>query len=553
MITMTSPFKIFIDRSRYEQAQRCLRSRYLEYHFGGTGITSSRKPLPLAVGSSVHEGLAYLLANGEACLKNERLREENSLPSKDWFSVIEDSAVAVALADFAEYQNALDPPDAERAIIEPSQSEINAAVGAETDAPLHAMDARRNEFDDYLFREQSALVEAMVRAYARRRLRPLLEEFEVLEVEREGKWKLGEYTVEGQGYDPLLGIPREWMELWFMSRPDALLRHRQTNQLYIQSYKTAASWDMRKEKDAQHDMQGLSEGIEIERRLGQWWDVIQHAKETHTPVSMGREADCPPAMQRYLFALDAPPRIHAVRMEYLLKSERWVDKDLSMKYGVEMRSQRSPLIRQYVAVSVPQRGVAGYSIGDVNCSWDFIREDGREGSLAWQNFKSRPVWEEPGGIKAWIDKLDDAAPVMSGEDSTMGLEPRQLGYKCDAQVTGYLKNHPLDAVFVPPLVIYRSDDALRDLVEQMEASERRIAEGVAAVNSAENADEVRHLLNINFPQTLRACSYPSQCQFVPICFGGEAIQHDPLGSGQFKTRRPNHPQEGENANTLKDS
>ena len=48
-------------------------------------------------------------------------------------------------------------------------------------------DAERSvrEYEAYLMAEQSALVEGMVRAYARRRLRPLLEEFEVLEVERE--------------------------------------------------------------------------------------------------------------------------------------------------------------------------------------------------------------------------------------------------------------------------------------------------------------------------------------------------------------------------------
>lgn len=217
-----------------------------------------------------------------------------------------------------------------------------------------------------------------------------------------------------------------------------------------------------------------------------------------------------------------------------------------------MRSQRSPLIRQYVAVSVPMRGVAGYNIGDVNCSWDYIRDDGRESTLAWQNWKSRPVWEEPGGVKAWIDQLDSAAPMMSGEDSTMGLEPRQLGYQCDAQVTGYLKQHPLDAVFVPPLTTYRNEDELRDMVDQMESQERRIAEGIVAVNAASDSGERHHQLNVNFPQTRRACFYPTQCSFVPICFGSDEVRRDPIASGLFKIRRANHPQEN-NADAIKDA
>jgi hypothetical protein len=517
---------IYVDRSRHEQYGRCPRSRYLEYHAGPEhmGIVSARKPLPLAVGSSVHAGLAALLC----AARDGREQDAVSLAA-------EEEAVKVALRDFAEYQSALELPDAEAVAL--ATPEITA------DNPIsEEMNARRNEVDEYLFREQSALVEAMVRAYARRRLRPLLEQFEVLEVEREGEWLLADWRTYkqnsfGEEYED---VDRE---LWFMSRPDALLRERESNSLYLLSYKTAASWDVRKAKDAEHDMQGMSEGIEIERRLGQWWDVIQRAKETKTPVSMGREADCSPAMQRYLFALDAPPRILAVRMEYMLKGERWKDKDLSQQFGVEMRSQKSHLIRQYVAVSTPARGIAGYNIGDVNCSWDFVREDGRDGSLAWQNFKSRPVWDQPGGVKAWIDKLDDAAPTMSAEDSTMGLEPRQLGYKCDAQVSGYLKEHPLDSVFIPPIIVYRNEDELRDMVDQMEAQERRIAEGVAAVQHASDEGDRHHELNVHFPQTRRACSYPTECAYTKICYGGEDIRRDPLGSGLYTIRKVNHPQE----------
>jgi hypothetical protein len=183
-------------------------------------------------------------------------------------------------------------------------------------------------------------------------------------------------------------------------------------------------------------------------------------------------------------------------------------------------------------------------------AWDYIRDDGRESNLAWQNWKSRGVFEAVtggahvnGGVKAWINALDSAAPTMSGEDSTMGLEPRLLGYKCDAQAVGYTKEHPLDAAFVPPIVIFRNEDELRDLVDQMEAGERRIAEGVAAVSAAEDAGEVRHALNVHFPMNRRACEYPSTCQFSKICYGSEDMKRDPTAGGMFKPRLANHPQE----------
>ena len=528
--------KIFVDRSRYETYGRCPRSRFLEYHFAGAGIVSARRPLPLAVGGSVHHGLEVLLREGQAKLTFNYPDEELS-----WMN-IEEHAVEKALADFAEYQSALELPDAER----------TAAVEPNTIRNLDEAMSVRSEMDEYLFREQSALVEAMVRAYARRRLRPLLEQFEVLEVEREGEWKLSEWTADYTGRSlPIYDSHAIPHELWFMSRPDALLRERESNQLYLLSYKTAASWDVRKARDAEHDMQGMSEGIEIERRLAEWWENIHRiVKAVGEPKDRSKwdyhypnsETVIPNAMCNFLLGLDAPPRILAVRMEFLLKGERWKDRDLSERFGVEMRSQKSHLIRQYVAVSTPARGTAGYNIGDVNWSWDFIREDGRESSLAWQNWKSRQVEN----VKEWIDKLDDAAETMSAEDSTMGLEPRLLGYKCDAQAVGVTRQHPLDAVFIPPITIFRNTDDLRDLVEQMEHQERRIAEGVAQVNAATEDGEQRSLLNQFFPQTRRACEYPTTCAFVSICYGGDDIRKNPLDSGKYKVRIPNHPQEGSN-------
>ena len=498
--------RIYVDRSRYEDFLRCNRLRYLGYHFGGVGITSAKKPLPLCVGGSVHVGLAELL------------RRSMDLWDQSGALNVEDDAVAAALADFSQHKS---------------------AISAEGEQVVST------EAEEYLYAEQSALIEGTLRAYARRRLRPLLEQYEVLEVEREGEWQLASYN--GDGRNPW--SMEEPHEIVFMSRPDALLRDRQSNQLVLLSYKTAASWDIRKAKDAEHDMQGMSEGIEIERRLGEWHRIIHTGEWEPFNKSIGR--DHPPdyaylnQMYGYLKGLDTPPRILAVRYEYLLKGERWKDKELTERFGVETRSQKSHLVRQYAAVSVPQRGAAGYAIGDVCWSWDFIRDDGRDGNLAWQNWKSRPVWDQPGGVRAWIDKLDDAAETMSGEDSTMGLEPRLLGYKCDAQAVGVTRQHPLDAIFIPPMLIYRSDDSLRDMVEQMEANERRTAEGVAAVDAASDEAEQRHLLNTFFSQTLRACHYPSDCAFVPICHGGDEIKRDPLGSGRYRVRVPNHPVESE--------
>lgn len=519
--------RIFTDRSRILCAQDCGRRRFLNYHQDHRGIESLRKPLPLVVGGSIHVGLEHLLL-GEG----------------------EDTAVMAALVDFSSHSTVLELDTFELNAMQPIAQvgeKMAESLGLPTDHPdvqaiVEQAAHNRSAFDSYLQREQAALVEAMVRAYARRRLRPLLEQFEVLEVEREGEWLLSEFFMPEDPHKPIDNSA----QLWFMSRPDALLRERESNQLYLLSFKTAASWDVRKERDAQHDMQGLSEGVEVERRLARWWEALQPAGDDREMMIIAAKLETSHPMARYLKSVSAPPRIHAIRYEYLLKGDRRIDKDLTARYGMEVRAQQSHLVSRYEAVSSPSKGknAASFDIGDVCWSWNFIRpEDMSASVLAWQNWKRRPAWESPGGIKAWIDLLDSAAPLMSGEDSTTGMEPRELGWQCDAQKMGVTREHPLDAIFIPPVVVYRNEDDLRDWIDSTEYQERVIAEHVAEVAACEDEGDRRHLLNMYFPMSRSRCEYPSSCPYIKICYAGEDMKRSPLESGQFKVREVNHPQE----------
>jgi hypothetical protein len=515
--------RIATDRSRIETYQHCRRQRWYEYHQDGVGIVPVKKALALAVGGAVHKGLETLLRGSAAV---------------NW-AALEENAVAAALADFASFKGGNLDIGGEVIARPPSDGS-----GDVDEAQVAAASVVPAPYDDYLYREQSALVEALVRAYARRRLRPLLEEFEVLEVEREGEWKLADLVTTHRlsGRDVEIDA---WGEVVFLSRPDALLRSRADNSLVLLSFKTTGQWDDRKRRDAEHDMQGLSEGIEIERRLGEWYEYV-----TQNPQHWQRKWDqiIPPATFSYLNGCTAPPRILAIRYEYLLKGERWKDKDLAARYSIDWaRSQRSHLIRPHVCVSTPSRGAnaGAFQIGDLCWSSEFHMEDGRASKLAWQNWDGRLVTDLDMTVREWIDKLDTAVETLSPADSTLGTEPSPLGWSSDAQAVGYTPKHPLDAVFLPPMTVYRNDDDLRDLIEQMEAQETTVAEHVAAVETSTSEDERRSLLNRHFPQTRRACEYPSTCAYVRVCYGGEDIRREPLGSGLFRLREANHPREKE--------
>jgi len=213
----------------------------------------------------------------------------------------------------------------------------------------------------------------------------------------------------------------------------------------------------------------------------------------------------------------------------MLKGDRWTDKDLTLQLGIEVRSQRSHLVRGYFN--------AGMTSGDEqwNCSWDYLKEGGEKSKLYWKTWRGAPVWEHM-PIKQWIDMLDATT-------ESIGEEGRALGWSSPAQATGYLEGHPLDAIFIPSIIVYRNDDDLRDWMEQVEAQEREVAENVAQVQAASDEGEKRHLLNVYFPQTRKACEYPSTCAFVKLCYGGSDIRREPLQSGLYRVRVPNHPVE----------
>jgi len=531
--TMTTK-RIYVDRSRVETAQACRRRRWWEYHAGpeGRGIVPRRKSLPLAVGGAVHEGLASLL------------RDAMALPEVAPTPAMEDAAVIAALDDFAQYRNAI---AAEREdATDAGLVEANAAEAAPFGTPM-MLDASTvstatptsatSAYDDFLFAEQSALVEGLVRAWARRRLRPLLEQYEVLEVEREGEWRLGD-----------VAFAWDVEELWFMSRPDALLLDRTSGQLVLQSFKTASVLDTRRLKDAEHDMQGLSEAPEVERRLAEWWEIAQQLKEDElTDSELAAEVGGTSSDARtmaFLRVLASPPRILAIRYDYLLKGSRDKDDRLTDRFGFAPYVQKSHLVRAYLN--------AGMAAGDEQWNWSFgyRKDDGTTSRLYAKNWPPAQVWERM-SVKAWIDMLD-ASEVQGPTAEERSSDAFILG--CDiaarwtgpAQSTGSTDVHPLDAALPPPVIVYRQEDESLDWAEETEAQERAVAGGVAAVRAAEEAGDDgarRSALNRWFPKTRRACVWPVPCNYQNLCYGSDDIRKDPIGSGLYKIREANHPQE----------
>lgn len=123
---------IRFDRSRVETGQTCLRKRYWQYHYQGTGIERVGLSLPLTTGSAVHRGVESLIQGCSADLAVEHALEL--------------------------YQEAVE----------------QAGLPGETTPEFQAQ-----------LQEQYSLVEGMIRCWGAVRLQAELETYESLGLERE--------------------------------------------------------------------------------------------------------------------------------------------------------------------------------------------------------------------------------------------------------------------------------------------------------------------------------------------------------------------------------
>ena len=248
----------YSDRSRTLTGQRCPRQRWFEYHQpNGTetpGIVPTRLNMDLLLGLTFHQGVEGIL---------------NQVLTGNSFTIIELDEIVKGVLEGTEGWPGMWPLLKSKGLV----------LGDKEDAY-------------YVYSEQAALAEALIRAYATVVLPKLLERFEVVEVERDDHAAFtsndGTFTLNW-GY-----------------RADALLMERDSLDLYILSLKTTKEFDRRKANDAERDMQGLSEVAAVDQRLKAWSDLL--AKEfkedvkgfIENPVNVGLQS---PEAEKFLSGL----------------------------------------------------------------------------------------------------------------------------------------------------------------------------------------------------------------------------------------------------------
>lgn len=458
--------EFYSDRSRSLAYQTCPRLRYLQYEVPtGTavgGVRPGRLDMNLVVGGAFHAGIQELLDYEEA--------KSNGHCSRTQLEIVEDS-VGIALngdatSDWPGYW--------------PLVKSQGLIITEKEDAY-------------YVYHEQGALIEALIRGYAAFVLPQLLDRFYIVEVEREEVGRFGD----------------DKFTLVFGGRADALLMEKDSNDLYVLSLKTTKEWDKRLKDSGREDMQGMSETAIVEQRLKAWHDLLDSGQ--------GLLAVPEWFIKRY--STGALPQIMGVKMEYAMKGRRAEE-----PYGSGVYKYSNPLIRPWKKAD---------DLGDDRYAFKYEFKDEFGGNhrlgKGWNRVN---IWEDI-GVKKWIEILSTQS--IQGFDPMLGISNS----------------------FILPEDYFRNQQDIdrweRGIVEQ----ERRIAGAVEGINQARGGSQevqenpsdtlgrVQNEIDRHFPLYGKSCNYPTACQFKGICYGPDSYLHDPLSAG-FIPREPNHPTEVEN-------
>ena len=304
---------VLTSRSKIVERQKCELKAFRQYHGGptGTGLQLARPSDDLVLGLAIHAGMETMLRPyivGET-------PERGVAASAAWRYMFDAAITGLSVQDDENMQHA---------------------------AP---------EVAALLIEEQAALAYMLISAFERRRLDAVLSEFQVMEVEDETNWVLAEPGETPAG---------KWIVV--MSRPDAILKRKETGALLPASFKSLKRWNKEVIRELACDPQRWSEGLAVQAGIG---------------------GGVEPEGTFYF---------------HFIKDDRRMDKDMLVRRYV------SPLIRPWARIEA----MGDFRPSDFAMSWEYPSSKTLGMSkLSHTKWKRVNIWRQlPGGLPKWLEWLD---------------------------------------------------------------------------------------------------------------------------------------------------
>jgi len=450
--------KSFISRSAVLEHFTCPYKHYLTYWAAGTGFHPTKQSLDLLIGSVVHRGLQHLfehcrLHKDDEVLTNACIDEAVGKADELWKKELGKKSLALK-----------------------SSEEYNRL--------------------DWILGEQECLWEGLIRAFGIYKLPAILDEMEILEVEKEEVFS---------DFSPLVT---------FLGKADGLFRRKRDVAIIVLSIKTASEFADVTSRNILHDMQGVSETFLVQERLERAWKKFNELSTEGITLS---EKDVE-FVNRYwwMVGYESPPKVYAVQYEFLIKGQR---KQEPYKSGIYQ--QQNFLCHPYKMDSVRQIFIGSQrksSINPAQYKWNWGAGKQPKG---WEK---TDIWNDI-GINAWITMLSTG----------------QVQAEC---------GNPFEKILHTPDLIVRSEGELKEWL----VSTRHLADNIrmkvdllkSAMEYGESEEVLEEMIWKFFPKNTQSCHdyYGHDCQFVSHCHEREEFE-DLVNAGVFIPRIPHHDLERE--------
>lgn len=450
--------KRFTSRTAALTYQTCKRKRYLGNHYGEHGLSPESIDLFLETGTSVHRGLQNLL---------EHCRLEH--PDGKFEEQCVNQSVELAIKLFRE--------DVAKASISLKETEFGQAA--------------------WIIAEHECLIEGLIRAFAIKRLPSLLDEYEILSVEKD------EIFYEFSN------------EVFWQSKADAeFLTKDYSLGVVVCSIKTASEYADNTIRNLLTDMQGNSEWASVQARLLR--DFRQYRATKEHGVNLSNYDMAYAKYYEWCIENNKEPKVYAVQYEHLITGE-WRDDD---KTG--MRKRRSFLVHPYKLSTMGTFSVFGNTaVSAPATSYKWKVNAGRQ-PKGWEKIN---IWEDI-GILNWIDML------AQGQ-----VQPEE--------------GNPLDLLIKTSELIFRDRNDGAQLKEWYESTKYQEENIVRKLDILETHAEwarknnnwklFETALNQLFPKETLTCwnYYGRHCEFARICHEGYNI-NDLIAANILVNRIPHH-------------
>lgn len=341
----------------------------------------------------------------------------------------------------------------------------------------------------YTYAEQKALGEVVIRLWAAKRLPLLLSQYEVLEIEREA---------------PIVELAPG---IGFQSRPDGVLRNKQTGFLEVLSFKSASTWRKEQDETNENDVQGISETWAVAQKYGPVASVLMEylilGQQKGQGVSVKNTED-----ESEIWVPSKGPKLQD---SPLVRPWRVGEGKYAFKGKVALDGKTFTLGKYFD----PAYGLKGKARAEMIASkGEFISP-------------RVAIWEEM-PLKEWCDKLLHQEVFPEWEDSLNGLFIGKR-YTRHAQE---LVEWQREAAAQEYTILY-GKLLLENLSKDPALGEFYKMDGEPST--------IQEVLDEYFPRSVsrKPChsQYGQRCQFYSACWLGEQLG----ASLKFTERKPNHP------------